>query len=170
MTKESGRAGFPLRMEPELKERLDRAAEEDGASLNNWILSALEEVLAYRDAKGAAERRKADIDRRLDMKFEAIVSVLAAEAKIDRASTAADRRVEFDELAEAAIEQRRDHAATYYHAKPRTSVEALCRDYLAVEEELDGVAVTGIDTSFEIQLDDADPDDGELDDADADGE
>src|SRR5258708_2681714 len=81
-TKQSNRAGFPLRMEPELKERLDRAAKEDGASLNNWILSELEEALAYRDGKIAAEKQKGDLERRLDMKFQEIGAYLAAKSKL----------------------------------------------------------------------------------------
>jgi hypothetical protein len=109
---ESGRAGFPLRMDLRLKQRLDRAAKEDGMSLNNWILSALEEVLAYRDARGAAEKKRADIERRRDMKIEEIVSLVATRDKVgDRVKLASEKQIELEEKAQSAIEDWRNRTA-----------------------------------------------------------
>jgi hypothetical protein len=168
-TKQSNRAGFPLRMEPELKKRLDRAADEDGMSLNNWILSALEEVLAYRDARGAAEKKKAGIERRLDMKIEEIVSLVATRDKVgDRAKLASEKQIELEEKAQSVIEDWRNRTAVDHYARPRTPLEQLCSDYLDIETEIrEGIPEDRSDY-FQIQLDDADPDDDEIDDVESD--
>jgi len=169
-TKQSGRAGFPLRMEPELKQRLDRAAKEDGMSLNNWILSALEEVLAYRDAKTAAEKKKADIERLREMKFEQIMVLLVAtrDKVADRAKLASEKQIELEEKALSAIEDWRNRTAVDHYARPRTPLEQLCSDYLDIETEIrEGIPEDRSDY-FQIQLDDTDPDDDEIDDVESD--
>jgi hypothetical protein len=164
-TKESGRADILLRMEPGLKARIVKAANEDGMTINDCLLDLIEYALNARDAAGAASKRKADLDSRRDAKYEAIVSALALAIKSDRTSSAADQRVELDELTETVIEKWRSRAGSDYHAEPKTPLERLCAEYLAIEDEIDGIAVSGIDSSFEIQIDDADPGDDELDDA-----
>jgi hypothetical protein len=169
-TKQSGRTDILLRMAPELKARINKAASEDGLTTNDWLLDVIEDALAVRDAEVANNKKRAELERRHDMKYEAIVSVLAAEAQIDRTSMAADQRVELDELAQTEIEKWRSRAASDYYADPRTPIERLCKEYCDIDNEIDGGAVKGIDTSFEIQIDDTDPDDDELDDANADGE
>jgi hypothetical protein len=168
---QSGRAGFPLRMESELKKRLDRAAEEDGMSLNNWILSALEEVLAYRDAKGAAEKKKAAREHYLEMKFEEIVSLVATRDKVgDRAKLASEKQIELEEKAQSAIEDWRNRRAVDHYARPRTPLEQLCSDFLDIETEIQEGIPEDRSGYFQIQIDDADPDDDEIDDAGADDE
>jgi hypothetical protein len=163
-TRQSGRADVLFRMPAALKERLSAAAARDGLTINDWLLDATEEKLAASDARIAAGKKRAELELRREMKLEAIVSALAAGAKVDRTSSAADQRIELDEQAEGEIEKWRSRAASDYHAGPRTPLERLCRDYCDIEDEIDGGAVKGIDTSFEIQIDDADPDDDELDD------
>jgi predicted HicB family RNase H-like nuclease len=47
-TRESGRADFLLRMEPEMKARLTKAAAESGVTVNDLIITAIERRLAAR--------------------------------------------------------------------------------------------------------------------------
>jgi hypothetical protein len=170
-TKQSGRAEILVRMAPKLKARIVAAATEDGLTTNDWLLDVIEEALAVRDAEVAAGKRKADLDRRLEMKLEEIVVVLAAEGKLgDRAKLASEKQIELEEKAQSAIEAWRNRAAVDHYARPRTPLEQLCSDYLDIETEIrEGIPEDRSDY-FQIQLDDADRDDDELDDADTDGE
>jgi hypothetical protein len=170
-TKESGRVDFLLRMEPELKARITKAANHHRVSVNDWLLDGIEDLLAFHDAEVTADKKKADLEQRLEMKFAELVETLAGAARLgDVTLSKADAQIELEEQATAAITKWRDHMATFHHAEPRRPLERLCRDYCDIEDEIDGGAVKGIDTSFEIQIDDTDPDDDEFDDACDDGE
>ena len=81
-TKQSGRVDILVRMAPELKSRVIVAADDDGMSINNWLLNAIEQMLAVRDAEVAAGKSKADLEHRLDMKFQEIVASLAGESRL----------------------------------------------------------------------------------------
>jgi len=50
---------FLLRMEPELKARLAKAADEEGATIRDLALYAIEQMLDTRDAKIARPRTQA---------------------------------------------------------------------------------------------------------------
>src|SRR5215471_7268449 len=132
-TKQSGRADFLLRMPPELKARLDKAAEEDGVTITDLVLYAIEQMLDARDAEGAADKRRAALERHLELKFDEIVVLLAGG---DIAGLSADKLIDLHDLAEAAIRRWRDHTATYYHAEPRTPIERLAKEYDDIETEL----------------------------------
>ena len=120
-TKQSGRAEILVRMAPKLKARIVTAATEDGLTTNDWLLDVIEEALAVRDAEVAAGKRKADLDRRLEMKLEEIVVVRAAEGKLgDRAKLASEKQIELEEKAQSAIEAWRNRAAVDHYARPRT--------------------------------------------------
>jgi hypothetical protein len=170
-TKESGRADILVRMAPLLKTRIVAAAKEDEITVNDWLLDVIERALAVRDAEVASGKRKADFDRRLEVKFEEIVVVLAAEGKLgDRSKLASEKQIELEEKAQSAIEDWTKRTAVDHYARPRTPLEQLCSDYLDIETEIaEGIPEDRSDY-FQIQLDDVDPDDDELDDADADGE
>jgi uncharacterized protein (DUF1778 family) len=72
-TRQSGRAEILVRMPPETKARIIKAANQDGVSVTDWLLDVIEEALAVRDAEIAARKRKADLERRRDLKFWDIV-------------------------------------------------------------------------------------------------
>ncbi len=166
----SGRIGFLLRMAPELKLRVVAAAAEDGVSVNDLLIAAIEQVLAFRDAEVVAGERKADLERRLEMKFEQIVVSLAGGTFT---SLSAKTLTKLHEQAEAAIKKWRDHAASNHHAEPRSPLERLIRDYQDIEIEIEGGTrhavrlrrLFGITTTIEDDDDDRDFDNGDFDDA-----
>jgi hypothetical protein len=137
-TKQSGRVDILVRMAPELKSRVIEAANEVGMSMNDLVLAAIEQMLAIRDAEPAAGKSKADIEHRLDMKFQEIVASLACEARLgDLTSLSAERLIDLHDEAEAEIEEWRDHAASDHHAEPRTPIERLCKDHQDIEMEIE---------------------------------
>jgi hypothetical protein len=133
-TKESGRADFLLRMPPELKARLVRAADEDGTTIRDLVLYAIEQMLDIRDAEIAARERKQDLESRIERKFQEIMASLA-DGDITGLKAAAFARLQ--EKAEAALAKWRDYAQTFSHAEPRSPIELLCRDYFDLEAELE---------------------------------
>ncbi len=135
-TKESNRADFLLRMPSKMKERLVRAADEDGTTIRDLVLYAIEQMLNARDAEVAADKRRAALEQHLELKFDEIVVLLAGG---DIAGLSADKLTDQHDLAEAAIQRWRDHTATYYHAEPRTPIEHLCKAYDDIEAELQRV-------------------------------
>jgi len=133
-TKESGRAEFLLRMPPELKERLAKAAAEDGVTIRDLLLYAAKRLLDDRDAEVAVDKKRADLERSKEAKFEEIVLSLAG----GDVTLSADKLIELQELAEAVIEKWRNRAASDHHAEPRTALERLCKNYCDIEDEIEG--------------------------------
>lgn len=156
-TKQSGRADFLVRMPPELKARLAKAADEEGTTIRDLVLHAIEQMLDTRDGEVAADERKAGVERRRDLKFHEIMVSLAGS---DITTLSARAQIKLQEKADAAIKKWRDHTATFYHAEPRTSTERLCRGYLDIEQEIDDAQA--LDTFGDEGLADPDdPDDGD---------
>jgi hypothetical protein len=110
-TKQSGRVDILVRMPPELKARVTKAATEDGATINDWLLDAIEEALAVRDAEVAADKKRTDLERRLEMKFNEIVVLLA---RGDITSLSARAQINLQEKAEGALAKWRHHTATFF--------------------------------------------------------
>jgi HicB family len=135
-TKQSGRANFLLRMDPALKASIATAATKDGVSINDWLLDAIDQKLADRDAEVAAGENKAELERRRDQKFQEIAASLAG-AEIT--SLSARKVIEIEEKADAAIAAWCNHAASHYHAEPRTLLERLCKEHVDLDTELEGV-------------------------------
>src|SRR5882762_6302259 len=104
-TRESGRADFLLRMQPELKARLAKAADEDGTTIRDLALYAIEEMLDTRDAEIAARQRKQDLESRIERKFQEIMASLAG-GDLTGLKAAAFARLQ--EKAEAALAKWRD--------------------------------------------------------------
>jgi hypothetical protein len=166
-TARSGRVDFLLRMQPKLKERIIKAANQDGVSVTDWLLDGIEHLLAVHDTEVAADKKRADIERRLEMKFQEIVASLACG---DLTSLSTDRVLELHEVAEAAIKKWRDHTATDYYAEPKTPIERLCKDLDDLETELEGARrISTFEDDDEALLDEAlfagHHDDDDLDDA-----
>jgi hypothetical protein len=143
-SKKSGGADFLLRMEPKIKARLDRAAKEDGTTIRDLVLYAIEQMLDIRDGEIAADKKRASLEHRLNLKFDELVAALAGG---NLASLSADKRIELHYVAEDAIKKWCDRVATYYHAQPKTPIERLAQNYRDLEAELEGVQQ--IDTSDE---------------------
>src|SRR5437870_8401672 len=124
-TKQSGRVDILLRMEPGLKARLVKAANHHGISVNDWLLDGIEHLLAVHDGEVAAEKRKADLERRRELKFDEIVLALAGS---ELAGLSADKVTDLHYVAEAAIEKWRNRTASNYYAEPKTPLERLCKE------------------------------------------
>jgi hypothetical protein len=157
-TRESGRADILVRMEPKLKARIVAASNGDGVSVNDWLLDGIEQLLAARDTEIAAGKKRADLERRRDLKFEEIMTSLAGG---DLTSLTAQAFIKLQEKAEAPIEKWRNHTATFHHAEPRSPIEVLCRDYCDLETELEGVRAIGTFGDEGLAYDPDDPDDGD---------
>jgi hypothetical protein len=128
------RADFLLRMPPELKARLVKAADEDGTTIRDLALYAIEEMLDTRDAEIAARQRKQDLESRIERKFQEIMASLAG-GDLTGLKAAAFARLQ--EKAEAALAKWRDYAQTFSHAEPRSPIERLAKDYQDIETELE---------------------------------
>jgi hypothetical protein len=171
-TRESGRADILVRMPPELKLRVTKAANEDGMSVNDWLLDGIEQLLAFRDAEVAAGKRKADLERRRDQKFWEIVVAMAGAATLgDITLSKADAQIELEERATAAIAKWRERTTAFYHAEPRTPLERLCKEHEDLEVEIEGVQQTdtfddeGLAGKYGYDPDDPDGDEAEPDEA-----
>jgi hypothetical protein len=151
-TRESGRADFLLRMPEQMKLRLAKAADEDGTTIRDLALYAIKRMLDIRDGEIAADKKRAGIEDRLNLKFDEIMASLAGG---DLTGLNAATFARLQEKAEAALAKWRDYARTFSHAEPRSPIELLCRDYCDIETELEGVP--RIDTFGDEGL--ADPDD-----------
>jgi hypothetical protein len=130
-TKASNRVGFPLRMEAELRVRLTQAAVAEGTSANDLALYAIERFLDTRDAEIVADKRRADLERRLEAIFKEIAALLAG-GKPRPDKTKAD----LHEEATAAIDAWRDHASSNHYAEPRTELECSCKAYCDIEAKI----------------------------------
>jgi hypothetical protein len=156
-TARSGRVDFLLRMDPKFKSRIIKAAKQDGVSVTDWLLDGIEHLLAVHDAEVAAGKRKADIERRRDLKFWEIVVAMAGAVPLgDITLSKADVQIELEELATAAIAKWRERTATFHHAEPRTPLERLCKEHEDLEAELEGAQ--RLDTFYDEGLA-YDPDD-----------
>ena len=113
-------------------------------------------MLADRDAEVAAGKNKADLERRLEMKFQEIVASLAGG---DLTSLSVKTLTKIHEQAEAAIGEWRNHASAHYHAEPRTPLERLCKDHFDIWIKIEGGTESYINTFDDDDLDDLDLDD-----------
>jgi hypothetical protein len=146
-TKQSDRAEILLRMASKQKERIVGAAKRNGVSVNGWLNYGIGRLLALHDAEVAVDEKMADIERRLATKFEEIVTALAG----GDLALSARERVDFQAAADIALSKWRNHAATFFHAKPRTLLERLCLEHGDLEAELEDVQQ--LDTFADESLD-----------------
>ena len=78
-TKESGRADLLVRMPPELKKRIEKAARLVGMTKTDWVLQAIEAILHVQELQADAQEEILEIRRQQETKFEEIIAALAAE-------------------------------------------------------------------------------------------
>src|SRR5258708_5416769 len=76
-TKESGRVDLFLRVSPVLKRRIADAAGEDGVTLTDWVLYAIESVLDDRDAENSKNEKIAALEEKIAEVFDEVVAWLA---------------------------------------------------------------------------------------------
>ena len=134
-TAQSGRADILVRMSPRLKERIGKAASEQGLTNNDWLLDVIKDALAAHDAEVAARERKQDLESRIESKFQEIMASLAG-GDLTGLKAAAFARLQ--EKAEAVLAKWRDYAGSDHHAEPRTPLERLCQKHEDLEAELEG--------------------------------
>jgi len=157
-TKQSGRADILVRMPPELKLRVVKAAAATGVSVTDWLNRGIGRLLDLHDAEVAVNEKMAGIERRLQTKFEEIVVSLAG----GDLALSARERVDFEAAADIAISKWRDRVATFFYAKPGTLLERLCQQHDDIEAELEDAK--RLDTFGDEAIDDDEPEPADPDD------
>jgi hypothetical protein len=133
------------------------AAEEAGLSDNKWILNVIQERLAIRNAESRKREDIAALDRKIDMKWEEMIAVLAAKQGLgDLASLAAKDRLTLEEEVDRALVNWDNEA---HDKKPKSDLDRLCKEYNDLNDEIDRVRNKGYDT--DPTLSDMDLDEGE---------
>jgi predicted DNA-binding protein len=80
-TKESGRADLLIRMPPELKERIEKAARLVGMTKTDWVLQAIEAILHVQELQAEAQEEILAIRHQQEAKFEEIVACGGAKTR-----------------------------------------------------------------------------------------
>jgi predicted DNA-binding protein len=112
-TKESGRADLLIRTQPELKERLEKAARLVGMTKTDWVVQAIEAILHVQELQAEAQKEILAIRHQQEAKFEEIVAALAAEQKLgDLASLTTKNRTRFEATADKKLENWRSERRT----------------------------------------------------------
>src|SRR5262249_14876413 len=119
------------------KRQISEAAEEAGLSDNKWILKVIRERLAIRDAESRKREDIAALDRKIDMKWEEMIAVLAAKNGLgDLASLAAKDRVTLEEEVDGALVDWDNEAND---KKPKSDLDRLRKEYNDLNDEIDRV-------------------------------
>jgi predicted DNA-binding protein len=135
-TKESGRADLLIRMQPELKERLEKAARLVGMTKTDWVVQAIEAILHVQELQAEAQKGILAIRRQQEAKFEEIVATLPAEQKLgDLASLTVKNRTRLEATADQKLENRRFEQLRFGEQKPKTRLDRLCEEFEHLREE-----------------------------------
>jgi predicted DNA-binding protein len=135
-TKESGRADLLIRMQPELKERLEKAARLVGMTKTDWVVQAIEAILHVQELQAEAQEEILAIRVKQEAKFEEIVAALAAEQKLGNLdSLATENRTRLEATADKKLENWRSERRTYGDRKPKTQLDRLCEEFEHLGEE-----------------------------------
>jgi predicted DNA-binding protein len=135
-TKESGRADLLVRMQPELKERIEKAARLVGMTKTEWVLQAIEAILHVQELQAEAQEEILEIRGEQEAKFEEILATLAAEQKLgDLATMTKKDRAKLESLADKQLENWRSERRSYGDRKPKTRLERLCKEFDDLWEE-----------------------------------
>ena len=86
-TKESGRADLLIRMQPELKQRVEKAARLLGKTQTDWVLKAIEVILHVQELQAKAQTEIAEIRYEQEAKFEEILAALAVKQNLGALAT-----------------------------------------------------------------------------------
>ncbi|MGB9389459.1 MAG: hypothetical protein WCB70_05620 [Xanthobacteraceae bacterium] len=135
-TRESGRAELLIRMQPELKERLEKAARLVGRTKTDWVLQAIEAILHVQELQAEAQEEIRAIRVKQEAKFEEIVAALAAKQKLgDLASLTTKNRTRLEATADKKLENWRSERRTYGDRKAKTQLDRLCKQFDDLWEE-----------------------------------
>jgi predicted DNA-binding protein len=135
-TKESGRADLLIRMQPELKERLEKAARLVGMTKTDWVVQAIEAILRVQELQAEAQEGVLAIRLQQEAIFEEIVAALAAEQKLgDLASFTTKNRTRLEVTADKKLENWRSERRMYGDRKPKTQLDRLCEEFEHLGEE-----------------------------------
>jgi len=139
-TKESGRADLLIRMPPELKERIEKAARLVGMTKTDWVLQAIEAILHVQELQAEAQEESLEIRRQQETKFEEIVAALAVEQKLgDVASLTTQNRTKLEAMADRKLENWRSEQRSYGEQKPKTRLDRLCKEFSDLGEEAQSI-------------------------------
>ena len=129
-TKESGRADLLIRMEPELKERIEKAARLVGMTKTEWVLQAIEAILHVQELQAEAQQEILEIRGEQEAKFEEILAALAAEQKLgDLATMTKKDRAKLESMADNKLENWRSATRTYGIIEAKTKLDRLCKEF-----------------------------------------
>ena len=139
-TKESGRADLLIRMPPELKERIEKAARLVRMTKTDWVLQAIEAILHVQELQAEAQEEILEIRRQQETKFEEIIAALAAEQKLgDVASLTTQNRTKLEAMADRKLENWRSEQRSYGYQKPKTRLDRLCKEFDDLGEEAQSI-------------------------------
>jgi predicted DNA-binding protein len=129
-TKESGRADLLIRMEPELKERIEKAARLVGMTKTEWVLQAIEAILHVQELQAEAQEEILEIRGKQEAKFEEILATLAAEQKLgDLATMTKKDRAKLEPMADKQLENWRSVTRRYGILEAKTKLDRLCKEF-----------------------------------------
>jgi predicted DNA-binding protein len=129
-TKESGRADLLVRMQPELKERIEKAARLVGMTKTEWVLQAVEAILHVQELQAEAQEEILEIRDKQEAKFEEILAALAAEQKLgDLATMTKKDRAKLESMADNKLENWRSATRTYGIIEAKTKLDRLCKEF-----------------------------------------
>jgi predicted DNA-binding protein len=135
-TKESGRADLLIRMPPELKERIEKAARLVGMTKTDCVLQAIEAILHVQESQAEAQEEILAIRHQQEAKFEEIVAALAAEQKLgDLVSLTTKNKTRLEATADKKLENWRSERRTYGDRKSKTQLDRLCEEFEHLGEE-----------------------------------
>jgi uncharacterized protein (DUF1778 family) len=135
-TKESGRADLLIRMQPELKRRVEKAARLVGKTKTDWVLKAIEAILHVQELQAEAQTEIAAIWHEQEAIFQEILAVLAVQQKLGDLATLTGRTLtQLESAADKELENWRLHECTYGITEPKTKLERLCKEHQDLGEE-----------------------------------
>jgi predicted DNA-binding protein len=135
-TKESDRADLLIRMQPELKERIEKAARLVGMTKTGWVLQAIEAILHVQELQAEAQEEILEIRGKQEAKFEEILAALAAEQKLgDLASLTKKDRAKLESMADKQFENLRSATRSYGILEAKTKLDRLCKEFDDLGEE-----------------------------------
>jgi len=135
-TKESGRADLLIRMQPELKERLEKAARLVGMTKTDWVVQAIEAILHVQELQAKAQTEIAEIRIEQEAKFEEILAALALQQKLGDLATLTSRtRTQLESAADKELEKWRLQQLSYGITEPKTQLERLYKEFYDLGDE-----------------------------------
>jgi predicted DNA-binding protein len=139
-TKESGRADLLIRMQPELKQRVEKAARLVGKTKTDWVLRAIEVILHVQELQAKAQTEIAEFRIKQEAKFEEILAELAVQQKLgDLAMLTSRTRTQLESAADKELEKYRLQELSHGISEPKTKLERLCKEFRDLVDEAEHI-------------------------------